>query len=307
MGKAAVIQQFIREVAGWDGPVPMDNDKILSIYTENRENFVQALVASETLPEKVVLSVLGKIYGMPLVRRPAPPRVPSSFLARVSIQFLKAHCMVLHQEKGKRFEMVMNDPVHLSVADDLARVLGMAGCKKALGYKNDILSAINTLYDQETDSARQLVADMTGNGSAIIQEIEETADLLDDTSSAPVIKLVNHMISQSVKARASDIHIEPFQDSITVRYRIDGILYDMLSPPRWVQSALTSRIKVMADMNIAEKTGPPGRPVCRAHWGSGDRYPGFHCAHRLWGTPGHAAAQQIPGPAGTLPVRHVCG
>jgi general secretion pathway protein E len=97
---------------------------------------------------------------------------------------------------------------------------------------------------------------MEENGSAILSEIEEKADLLDDISDAPIIKLANHIISQSVKARASDIHLEPYQDSFKVRYRVDGILYDLLSPPKWIQPALISRIKVMAKMNIAEKRLP---------------------------------------------------
>ena len=97
---------------------------------------------------------------------------------------------------------------------------------------------------------------MEGDGSAILSEIDETADLLDDTSDAPIIKLVNHIISQSIKARASDIHFEPYQNSFTVRYRVDGILYDLLSPPKWIQPALISRVKVMAKMNIAEKRLP---------------------------------------------------
>ena len=104
--------------------------------------------------------------------------------------------------------------------------------------------------------AEQLVQNMEENGSSIISEIEDTADLLDDTSSAPIIKLVNHIISQSIKARASDIHIEPYQDSFKVRYRVDGILYDLLTPPKWIQAPLISRIKVMAEMNIAEKRLP---------------------------------------------------
>jgi general secretion pathway protein E len=111
-------------------------------------------------------------------------------------------------------------------------------------------------YDLRRDSAQQLVQDMEENGSDIISEIEETSDLLDDTSEAPIIKLVNHIISQSLKARASDIHIEPYQHSFTVRYRVDGILYDLLTPPKWIQPALISRIKVMAKMNIAEKRLP---------------------------------------------------
>ncbi|MBW2014632.1 MAG: type II secretion system ATPase GspE, partial [Deltaproteobacteria bacterium] len=140
--------------------------------------------------------------------------------------------------------------------DDLIRILEPYDFKLVLSTKDAILFAINISYDLSRDSAEQLVQDMEEDSSAIISEIEEKADLLDDISDAPIIKLVNHIISQSVKARASDIHMEPYRDSFKVRYRVDGILYDLLSPPKWVQPALISRIKVMAKMNIAEKRLP---------------------------------------------------
>jgi general secretion pathway protein E len=140
--------------------------------------------------------------------------------------------------------------------DDLTRLIELTDFKIVLTHRDVIFSAINLQYDLRRDSAAQLVQDMEENGSDIISEIEETADLLDDTSEAPIIKLVNHIISQSIKARASDIHIEPYQYSFTVRYRVDGILYDLLTPPKWIQPALISRIKVMAKMNIAEKRLP---------------------------------------------------
>jgi general secretion pathway protein E len=94
------------------------------------------------------------------------------------------------------------------------------------------------------------------DSDVIISEIGETGDLLDDTSDAPIIKLVNLMLSQAVKDRASDIHVEPSQNRVKIRYRVDGVLYDMLSPPKHVQSTLISRIKIMAKMNIAEKRLP---------------------------------------------------
>lgn len=251
-----MINRFMEMVSEHKPLSSPDQEKIRAIYEENRADFVQALLESKLLGEQTLLSIMAALYAMPLVQNPVPGRMPQAFIARVPIQFLKAHCMVPLKGEKDTLHMVMNDPVHLPVADDMARILGHDTYQAGLCTRNEILSAINTLYDQETDSARQLVEDMTSNGSSILQEIEETTDLLDDTSDAPVIKLVNHMISQSVKARASDIHIEPFQDSIKVRYRIDGILYDMLSPPRWIQSSLVSRIKVMADMNIAEKRVP---------------------------------------------------
>jgi general secretion pathway protein E len=79
---------------------------------------------------------------------------------------------------------------------------------------------------------------------------------LDETSDAPIIRLVNLMLSQAVKARASDIHIEPYKNQLKIRYRIDGILYDTLTPPKHIQSTLVSRVKIMAKLNIAEKRLP---------------------------------------------------
>ena len=107
------------------------------------------------------------------------------------------------------------------------------------------------------DSAEQVIQHMHDDDTdRIISEIEETGDLLEDTSDAPIIKLVNLMFSQAVKARASDIHIESTQHTLKIRYRVDGILYQKLSPPKHIQSALISRIKIMADLNIAEKRLP---------------------------------------------------
>ena len=152
--------------------------------------------------------------------------------------------------------IAINDPLNFHALDDLVRMMALTNYKIVLAGRDSILSAINLQYDLRRDSAEQLVQDMQEDSSIIISEIEETADLLDDTSEAPIIKLVNHIISQSIKTRASDIHIEPYQDSFTVRYRVDGILYDLLTPPKWIQPALISRIKVMAKMNIAEKRLP---------------------------------------------------
>jgi general secretion pathway protein E len=153
--------------------------------------------------------------------------------------------------------IAINDPTTFQPLDDLIRLIGFEEYTLVLSTRNEIISAINLSYDMNQNSAEQLVQDMEEtSGTEIISELEDTADLLDDTSDAPIIKLVNHIISQSTKARASDIHIEPYQNSFKVRYRVDGILYDLISPPKWIQPALTSRIKVMAKLNIAEKRLP---------------------------------------------------
>ncbi len=184
------------------------------------------------------------------------------------IGFLKRHAMVplvlknipTAGDSSLPEELVniiaVNDPAAFQPLDDLARMIGFSAYNLVLSTKNAIFSAINLLFDMSQGTAEQLVQNMEEDGSTIISEIEDTADLLEDTSDAPIIKLVNHIISQSIKARASDIHIEPYQDSFKVRYRVDGILYDLLTPPKWIQASLISRIKVMSKLNIAEKRLP---------------------------------------------------
>lgn len=190
----------------------------------------------------------------------------TDFTHRVPIQFLKKyHIVPLKQlnlpedTEGKRPHeciIAVNDPSNFHAIDDLVKILNWNDYSIILSTKNSIISAINAAYDLGRDSAEQLVQNMEDNGGIVIGEFESTADLLDNTSDAPIIKLVNHIISQSIKARASDIHIEPYQDSFKVRYRVDGILYDLLTPPKGIQATLTSRVKVMAKMNIAEKRLP---------------------------------------------------
>src|SRR4030042_1558676 len=178
------------------------------------------------------------------------------FTESVPIHFLKKYGMGPIITQDKAF-IAANDPLLFQPLDDLKLLLGMNGSEVVLAPHSTILSAINFAYDMSRDSAEQVIQDMKDEDSElIISAISGTGDLLDDTSDAPIIRLVNLMLSQAVKDRASDIHIEPTQPSIKIRYRVDGILYDKLSPPKHIQSALTSRIKVMAALNIAEKRLP---------------------------------------------------
>ncbi|UCD58518.1 MAG: type II secretion system ATPase GspE, partial [Candidatus Hydrogenedentota bacterium] len=113
-------------------------------------------------------------------------------------------------------------------------------------------------FDLQNHSAAQVIMDMDGEDSGLLttEPLEERRDLLDLANEAPIIKLVNVIISQAVKERASDIHIEPYEKELRVRYRIDGVLYQILSPPRSYHAAIVSRIKIMANLNIAERRLP---------------------------------------------------
>lgn len=260
----------------------LSDEVINEIYkqkNEKDENIGEILLKKKIITEPQLLEALSIYYNIPFWHNLSFEKFGIDFTQHVPIQFLKKHVMVplenrdqisdynnnLHQQDKQEpkekldtsdWIIAINNPAHFQPLDDLVRVLGMDDFQIILSTKDNILSAINISYDLSRDSAEQLVQDMEENGSTIISEIEDTSDLLDDISDAPIIKLVNHIISQSIKARASDIHIEPYRTSFKVRYRVDGILYDLLTPPKWIQPTLISRIKVMAKMDIAEKRLP---------------------------------------------------
>ncbi|MBC2704561.1 type II secretion system ATPase GspE [Desulfobacula sp.] len=250
-----MIEKFITILAKRTSLSRENCEKIRGAYAKDRSRLIDATVETRLVPENEVLEALSLLYSIPFKTALPMENIRDDWTAAISRQFLKKACIAPLAKEDDSI-IAVNDPSDLSFVDDVAALLNLDEYSLVLAPKNQILSAVNILYDRSGESAQQLVEDMEDNGFTIIDDFDQTADLLDDTSDAPVIRLVNHMISQAVKAGASDIHIEPFQDALTIRYRIDGILYEMLSPPKGVQASMISRIKVMAKMNIAEKRVP---------------------------------------------------
>jgi len=145
-------------------------------------------------------------------------------------------------------------PLPWELLDDYRRILG---CEIEPIYvpHDDILMLLNQVFDMSSASAEQMLEDLSEDDD-LNRKIEEVGDLLESEDDAPVIRLVNTLISQAMKDRASDIHIEPFELEVLVRFRIDGVLHTVVHPPKGVQAAMISRIKVMANLDIAEKRHP---------------------------------------------------
>jgi general secretion pathway protein E len=126
-----------------------------------------------------------------------------------------------------------------------------------LAPRGEITALINRAYQQKTDLVDEALEDLDEDELAgISKEIERSTDLLDIANKAPIIKLVNMVLFQALKMRASDVHIQPYEEKLQVRFRIDGILYDMMTPPKKIQEAIISRIKIMGKMDIAERRLP---------------------------------------------------
>jgi len=228
----------------------------LKIQEEKGGRIGEILIRQGAVTETELLNALGIQFDLPVLTTLSTRDIDTSFAEEIPIQFLRKHRMApVVTSSGAN--LAINDPLLFQPLDDLRLLTGLKEAGVVLAPYGSILSVINFAYDMSRDSAEQVIEDMHGDEtSQILSEIEETGDLLEDTSDAPVVKLVNLMLSQAVKARASDIHIEHSQHTLKIRNRVDGILYDMLSPPKHIQSALISRIKIMAKMNIAEKRLP---------------------------------------------------
>jgi general secretion pathway protein E len=228
----------------------------LGIQDEQGGRLGRILVQQKKLSEQDLIQAVSRQCGLEL-RRSLPSAPDPFFTERISIGFLKKFKMIPIATPEESF-IALSDPFYFQQLDDLRRVLHWEGIKTCLVSSDEIFSAINTAYDRSSQGAAdQVLQDIDEDDpEAILSEIEETADLLDDTSDAPVIKLVNLILSQAVRDNASDIHIEPFKDRVKIRKRVDGILYDMITPPKHVQAKLVSRVKIMAKMDIAERRLP---------------------------------------------------
>jgi len=157
--------------------------------------------------------------------------------------------------EGSVVTVAAADPTNPLLLDDLRQTLGLT-VKLCVAAAPAILEAIERAYGANT-ALQKIVEGMGSAGAEGDGGQEEDVNHLRDMAfEAPVVRLVNLLIEEALVADASDIHIEPFEDTLRVRYRIDGLLYDQEAPPRRLQAALTSRIKIMAEMNIAERRLP---------------------------------------------------
>lgn len=230
-------------------------ENALKIQEETKAPLGEILLKGGEVDELGLLRALGLQFGIEVVKT-LPSEIQMDFAEHVPISFLKQNMIVPIITRHEKY-FAINNPLSFQALDDLRSILSLKTSKIVLASSQQIMNAINFVYDMTPTSADAVMQDIDDEDpERLFSEIEEIGDLLDDTSDSPVIRLVNLMFSQAVRDNASDIHIEPYQNSVKIRQRLDGILYDMLRPPKHVQSALVSRVKIMAKLNIAEKRLP---------------------------------------------------
>lgn len=203
-----------------------------------------------TTADDLVLD-LCKELGLEFIKDIPVNDIAVDLIRNIPINYCKTQGVLPFREESDTLTVLTSNPINTKAIDDL-RVMFGKRIKMLVTTTQRLQETINRVYEKNTS--------MSG-----LDEIEEDGmdledpiiDLLEaDEDDAPVIKLVNSLLFRAVKEKASDIHVEPYEKDMVVRYRTDGVLYDVFKPPKKLQNAITSRIKVMANLNIAEKRLP---------------------------------------------------
>jgi general secretion pathway protein E len=224
---------------------------------ETGKRLGETLVELGYLSEEELLNALARQFALPQLSLSSISLSPLPIRDRLSPKYLREHRVLPIEIKDGVLTVAMTDPTDPYTVDDLRMSTGYA-VSICLAKEREILEAIDQFYGDGQATMEKIVkgyqeeeGGLPGDGHR-----EDVDHLRDLASEAPVIQLVNLLITRAVEARASDIHVEPFEDRLRIRYRVDGVLLDHESPPKRLQAAVISRVKIMAKMNIAERRLP---------------------------------------------------
>lgn len=219
----------------------------------NARRLGEILIEKKIITEAQLLELLSKQLGLPFIKSINDREIPEELIRKVPTRFAKKFSVLPIAYKDQAVVVATADPMNTGILDDV-RMLLEKPIVLAVSTSQVIMEAINRSYDRAS-TADAAIEDM---GSTVIDDstFNEPVDLLDSDDEAPIIRLVNSLLFRAVKERASDIHVEPYEKEVSVRFRIDGNLYDILKIPKRLQNSVASRIKLLGALNIAEKRLP---------------------------------------------------
>src|SRR3954466_3537996 len=215
------------------------------------------LVKLGLVQELEITKVLARQYRMPavdLTRFEVDPRgcklIPGDLATKSVVLPLK--------REGRTLTVAMADPTDLGLLEDL-KFITRFDLFPVIAGEYTLRNLIEKYYEQSDQELQSILKDMeeTGEDVEVVEQEEDEAATQAQIDDAPVVKLINGLLTDAVRRGASDIHIEPFEHEIRVRYRIDGALLEIMRPPLKMKAALTSRVKILSQLNIAERRGPP--------------------------------------------------
>ena len=253
MGRA---YQNLGEILRESGSVSLDDLDLASDHAQEKGTTLSdALLALNICSEEAVLQARAMQLGIEFLSELDPDDIDPAIVAPFSATYAKQNMVLPISVGEKSVRVCVADPLNVDALDDLQLVFGVP-VDLCLASAEIILGAINKVFDRRA-AAEAVMEDIAEtDAETAVHDLEEIQDIVDQDDEAPIIRLVNSVLNQATKEKVSDIHIEPFEKFVSVRFRKDGVLHEVIKAPKRFQASIASRIKIMGDLNIAEKRLP---------------------------------------------------
>lgn len=230
-----------------------DLNKALEIQKKDGGSLGLALVRSGAISDVAYAEFLGKVYNLPVVNL-EKIEVGKECLTLIPAEVATKFQVLPLRREGRVLTVAMANPSNIFAIDDIKFITGLDVQPVVCG-EAAIKKAIDACYDS-ADSLAAIMQGLEEDIEIVEEEEDEELGLQEGSQNAPVVKLVNTLLAEAVKVGASDIHVEPYEKHMRVRYRIDGVLVPMMEPPFKMKNAIISRLKIMAELDIAERRIP---------------------------------------------------
>jgi general secretion pathway protein E len=215
------------------------------------------LLAMQVIDEVRLGEMLAAFYGMRFLANIEPEAIDISLLTQLSLGWARQNAVIPMKRVDDELVVAVADPLETSGVDDLRALFPGCVIDSVVTPRSQLMGVIHTVFDRRA-AADQVVDDLESSDIEDFSDeiVFDEKDILDEDDEAPIIRLVNSVMAQAIKERASDIHIEPYEKEILVRFRKDGVLKEIVRAPKRFQASIASRIKIMGNLNIAEKRLP---------------------------------------------------
>ena len=236
----------------------LTEDQLWDVLEEQKQSagevIGQVAIRMGLVDEEQVTEALAEQWGMPMVDL-AETNIASKVLETVPETMASIYKIMPISLKDDVLTVAMAEPQNVAALDDLRNFLGM-DVRGAVSSAKAVEEAIVTYYQGREDSIEDVLEEITADFEDVEDDIVDLASAEELADAAPIRKLLNMILLLAIKDQASDIHFEPFEDEFKIRVRADGVLYEMVPPPRHLAAAIITRIKVMAELDIAERRLP---------------------------------------------------
>jgi type IV pilus assembly protein PilB len=232
--------------------------KALLVQKKEGGNLGSILIKMNLVEEDKLLKFLSQHYGIPAIDL-SRVQIDPAVTKLVPVEVVHKYHVIPVKRSGATLSLAMADPTNVFAVDDIKFMTGYE-IEPMIASDAAVMAAIAKSYDVSTKQLQTVLKDMEtlddANLSVVHEEEVDINQLKAEVEDAPVVKLANLILVEAIKKKVSDIHIEPYEKSFRVRYRLDGSLYEVMAPPKKLQAALTSRLKIMASLDIAERRLP---------------------------------------------------